>query len=129
MSRAIIIHIDEAPWKTSPRKDAKGNPWGSRFIGDLQNGPWININSLEPNKVVPPHTHTENEVIYIVEGDLTVGDRLCGPGTVVYMEKGTEYGFTVGKKGVRFLNIRNGLAQFQMGGKTIDPTTVITTKG
>ena len=59
--------------------------------------------------MVETHSHTVDEVIYIVEGSLTLGDRTCGPGTVLAIEKDTEYSFTVGQEGVRFLNIRPGL--------------------
>ncbi len=120
MGRAMIVHIDDAP----PRNEgtnADGRHFVSRVIGDPDAGPWIYVNHLPPGRVVPPHSHTQDEVIFIVEGDLEISGRSRGPGTVVYMEKGTEYGFTAGQHGVRFLNVRPGLAQFQIDGKTKDP--------
>ena len=122
MGTSIIMHIDEASWiKGKPPRGGGTIESGSQFIGDLEKGPWIHINSMEPNSAAEPHSHSEDEVIYIVEGSLTVGDRTCGPGTVISMEKGTEYGFTVGQEGVRFLNIRHGLATTTTGGVTRDP--------
>ena len=110
MEKAIIMHIDEAPWVWGQPRPADGAlETGSQFIGDLEKGPWIYINSLGANSAVDTHSHTEDEVIYIVEGSLTIGDRTCGPGTVMAIEKDTEYEFTVGPEGVRFLNIRPGL--------------------
>ena len=50
-------------------------------------------------------------VMYIVEGGFSMGKRRCGPGTVVYIEAGTQYGFEVWEEGVRFLNIRPGIWQ------------------
>ncbi len=116
------MHIDEAPWiRGKPRPQDGPMEWGNQLIGDLKKGPWIHINSLVPNKVSPSHCHTEDEVIFIVEGSLTItGDRACGPGTVIFMEKDTEYGFTVGKDGVRFLNVRPGLADVTRDGVTND---------
>ena len=83
MGKSIIMHIDEASWVWGqPRRvDGPLEETGSQFIGDLEKGPWIYINSVEPNSTVEPHSHTEDEVIYIVEGSLTIGDRTCGPGT------------------------------------------------
>ena len=56
---------------------------------------------------------------YIIEGELDLGDGARGPGTVIYMERHTEYGFTVGPKGVRFLNIRTGPAHTFRDGKVV----------
>lgn len=110
MGKTIIMHIDEPPCTWGQPRRADGTlETGAQFIGDLENGPWIYINSAGPNSVVETHSHTVDEVIYIVEGSLTVGDRTCGPGTVLAIEKDTEYSFTVGQEGVRFLNIRPGL--------------------
>ena len=95
---------------------------GSQFIGDMEKGPWIHINSVKPNfGGGEPHSHDVDEVIYIVEGSLTIGDRTCGPGTVIAIEKDTEYDFTAGPEGLRFLNIRPGLAKLIIGGVPIDP--------
>ena len=121
MARSIIMHIDEAPWiPGQPGEPGGARGDGSQLIGDLDKGPWVHIHSAEPNKVAPPHSHDQDEVIFIVEGSLTIGDQDRGPGTVIFVEKGTEYGFTVGGEGVRFLNIRPGLATVTMEGKTWD---------
>ena len=110
MGNFIIMHIDEAPWVWGQPRPVDGTlETGSQFIGDLEKGPWIYINSLGANSAVETHSHTVDEVIYIVEGSLTIGDRTCGPGTVMAIEKDTEYEFTVGPEGVRFLNIRPAL--------------------
>ncbi|MDA1216340.1 MAG: cupin domain-containing protein [Chloroflexi bacterium] len=119
---SVIMHVDEARWlHKQDTPPGQPRPLGQRFIGDLETGPWIYVNNLEPGRVVPPHTHTQSETFYVVEGDITVGDRVCGPGTVVYMKAGTEYGFTVGQNGVSFVNIRTGLAQMAVDGATVDP--------
>ena len=117
MARSIIMHIDEAPWiKTRPSPPGDSRKIGSQLVGDMEKGPWIHINSCEAGMVAEPHIHSQDEVIFIVEGELTLGDRKCGPGTVVFVEKDTEYGFTAGPKGVRFLNIRPGRTTTTMMG-------------
>ena len=68
-------------------------------------------------KVAPPHSHDHDQVMYVVEGGFSMGKRQCGPGTVVYIEAGTQYGFKVWDEGVRFLNIRQGLASYTEAGK------------
>ena len=60
MGKAIIKHIDEASWILGkPRRDDGTLENASQFIGDLEKGPWIHINSLEPNSAPSePHSHT-----------------------------------------------------------------------
>ena len=64
-----------------------------------------------------PVFHDQDEVIYILEGGFSMGRRRCGPGTVVFIEADTQYGFEVWDEGVRFLNIRPGLAQYEEAGR------------
>ncbi len=122
MGKAIIMHIDDAPWiRGEPRKPGGPATNGGQLVGDIRTGPWIHVESLPANLAVPPHSHSQDETMYIVEGQISLGARKCGPGTVVWVEKDTQYGFKVGPEGVRFLNIRRGLATITMGGVTTDP--------
>ena len=58
----------------------------------------------------------------ILEGGFKMGAKECGPGTVLFIEKDTQYGFTASDEGVRFLNIRPGLATFKrVGEEARDP--------
>jgi uncharacterized cupin superfamily protein len=122
MGKTIVMHIDEAPWVYGgpPAEEGHKNG-GGQLVGDIEKGPWIHINWVPPGNYTPPHSHNQDEVMYIIEGGLTMGDRFCGPGTVVFIERGTDYDFTVGDQGVRFLNIRSGQATITMDGKTHNP--------
>ena len=65
---------------------------------------------------------TVRQVMYVVEGGFSMGQRQCGPGTVLFIEANTQYGFEVWDEGVRFLNIRQGLARYTVAGQqSIDP--------
>ena len=109
MGSTIITHIDEATFV-----QGQGTPPGSvrtrakQFIGDQTAGPWIGIVSQEPDLLVPPHSHGHDETLYVIEGSLIIGGRVCSPGTVLYVEKDTVYGFVVGPEGVRFMTVRPG---------------------
>jgi quercetin dioxygenase-like cupin family protein len=59
-----------------------------------------------PNAKVEAHAHGEDEVIHVLEGELTFGSRTFGPGSTISIPGGTLYGFTVGPAGARFLNFR-----------------------
>ena len=72
--------------------------------------------------MAPKHSHDHDEIIFILEGGFSMGRRKCGPGTVVYLEADTQYGFEVWPEGVRFLNIRQGHATYtEAGGTSVDP--------
>lgn len=57
-------------------------------------------------RLVDLHSHTEDEVILVLEGELVAGPRKLGPGSALSVAKNTVYSFTVGKGGVRFINYR-----------------------
>ena len=119
MGRSLIMHIDEAPWVHGG--PSQTGTFGEQLIGDLEKGPWVLVLSIEPGHTSAPHSHDRDETIYILEGEMTFGDRLCGPGTVIHLEKETEYGFTSGPLGVRFLNVRHGAASYKArGGEWLD---------
>lgn len=52
------------------------------------------------------HAHVEDEVIYVLEGELHLGRQRLGPGSSIYVPANTLYAFTAGPDGLRFLNFR-----------------------
>jgi hypothetical protein len=55
---------------------------------------------------VAVHSHTEDEIIFVREGELRVGNRAYGPGTALAVAANTKYGFQVGPAGLSFVNFR-----------------------
>ena len=89
-----------------------------------------------PEGSAPPgHVHPiQEEIIYITSGhgELVTpeGTAKLDPGTVVYIEANTQYGFEVWDEGVRFLNIRQGLARYaEAGEQSMDPYETGAAKG
>ena len=52
------------------------------------------------------HSHVEDEIIVVVEGELLAGSRVVGPGGSMYVSGGTVYSFRAGPNGLRFFNFR-----------------------
>lgn len=77
-------------------------------MGDLENGPWVYIIERPADLEVPPHTHNQDEVVFILEGGLSFEGRWCGPGTLLSFPRRQRYGFTVGPEGVKWLMVRTG---------------------
>lgn len=46
----------------------------------------------DPGLVIEKHSHLANEVIHVLEGELSIGDRVCRPGTTIVVDKGTPFG-------------------------------------
>jgi quercetin dioxygenase-like cupin family protein len=62
---------------------------------------------LEPELEISTHAHADDEIIAVVEGELHVGRRVCGPGTSIFIPGNTLYGFRAGPAGCRYLNFRS----------------------
>ena len=104
MGKVIIKREEDTGW-VSP----KGMPQvAQRFIFEGVHGvPEVFIVRREPGFVGPVHSHTQDEIIYILDGDVTVGDTHCPKGTALFIEKDTMYGpLKSGQNGTTFLNIR-----------------------
>jgi hypothetical protein len=55
---------------------------------------------------VAVHSHSEDEIIFVRDGELRVGNRAYGPGTALAVAANTKYGFQVGPTGLSFVNFR-----------------------
>jgi hypothetical protein len=78
-----------------------------RFIeqGDERSPQLFEMDYL-PNTKVDIHAHEQDEIIYVVAGEMVLGTRIIGPGSTVFVQGNTLYSFTSGDKGLRFLNFR-----------------------
>lgn len=54
------------------------------------------------------HSHSEDEIIFVVDGEIRLGNKLYGPGTAVAIAADTLYSFTTGPAGLSFINFRAG---------------------
>ena len=108
MGDVWIKHEEEFPW-SSWNMAAKDRATRSKVVTDETKGPWFLFSEYLPNVTVNPHSHKETEVIYVLEGQISVGETPCPPGTLIFVERDTVYGpLTSGPDGVKFLIIRTG---------------------
>jgi hypothetical protein len=52
------------------------------------------------------HSHSEDEIIFVIAGEIRLGNKLYGPGTAVAIAADTLYSFTTGPAGLSFINFR-----------------------
>jgi quercetin dioxygenase-like cupin family protein len=62
--------------------------------------------TVEPDAVIGQHAHDEDEIIYVLDGELRLGRQRLTAGGSIYMPGGTLYSFSAGSAGLRFLNVR-----------------------
>jgi len=53
-----------------------------------------------------PHSHDEDEIILVIEGELHAGSHVLTAGESMYVPGGTVYAFLAGPAGLRFVNFR-----------------------
>jgi quercetin dioxygenase-like cupin family protein len=52
------------------------------------------------------HKHDDDEIIYVLSGEMHLGNQVLEAGSSMYIPGNTYYGFTAGPKGLRVLNFR-----------------------
>jgi quercetin dioxygenase-like cupin family protein len=58
-----------------------------------------------PGHTDPMHSHDTDEFFIVTEGELYVDDTANGPGSVVFIPRGTEYAVRAGDAGVRYFRV------------------------
>ena len=51
------------------------------------------------------HSHDEDEILFLLDGGLRIGEAEASPGTLIYIEGGTTYGPLRADDGCRFLRL------------------------
>ena len=52
------------------------------------------------------HSHSEDEIIFVIDGEIRLGSKGYGPGTALAIAADTLYGLTAGQLGLSFINFR-----------------------
>lgn len=50
------------------------------------------LGRYDPDVVIERHGHASDHLVYVLEGELLVGDRRCLPGTLIVLEVGASFG-------------------------------------
>ena len=58
-----------------------------------------------PDHFEPPHSHTEDEVFYIVAGEMALGTRTLVGGDTIYIGRDTRYSARAGAEGCEFVRV------------------------
>ncbi len=113
-------HVHLLPNKHVPRDDALTESGLSGGMHADSQCPtcsvWLHENGFPgaPEPATPEeqsvgvHSHSEDEIIFVVSGEIRLGRKLYPAGTAIAIAADTLYSFTAGPDGMRFINFRAG---------------------
>jgi quercetin dioxygenase-like cupin family protein len=107
----IVIRDGDRDWCEPPEdwagKAKPGEP-SLAFKRLLPGGPGqpnMQRTRYEPNHFEPPHSHAEDEVIYVLAGVIHFGDQNLGFGDAIYVPRDTRYSLRAGAEGAEFVRV------------------------
>lgn len=115
MSQITIIRDAVAPWQEVRADWAakyKAGDQGLTFKRLLPGGepgmPNMQRTRYNPNHREPPHSHPEDEIIYVLAGQVFFGREELGAGDAIHVPQGKIYSLRTGDEGAEFLRIGFG---------------------
>ena len=91
--RLAFVHIDALPWN-----EVIAQMHGDRRVSVHEKFlEWtaqrmVVLGRYDPNVVIERHGHASDHLVYVLDGDLVVGDRHCPRGTLIVLEVGATFG-------------------------------------
>lgn len=109
-----VRHGESVSWEEN-RTTESNEParWAIRtkpYFEPAEVGMMLRVVEYAPQYVVEPHSHAASEMIYILDGEISIGEDRFGPGDAIHIEPNTVYGpLRAGADGVRFLLLFAGV--------------------
>lgn len=96
--------------------DAQTSGARRKFLAQGEGGFFSQISWFPAGYTVPPHSHSHDELIMVLDGSLTVlgGGRTLHAFDSMVLEGGQEYGFAAGPDGLTFTTIRFGASTTEL---------------
>lgn len=74
---------------------------------------WFHENDyVDPDVETVPHSHSEDEIIFVRAGKIRLGSKLYGPGTALAIHADTKYSFFSGPEGLSYVNFRGSIPTY-----------------
>lgn len=101
----ILVIGERARYESGSREGVQ-----ARWFGDSSDErcplTLMHVAQAEADKKGPPHSHSAHEVIYLLEGGVTMGAHRYGAGTALFIPRDVRYALSGGPDGYAFLNFR-----------------------
>lgn len=115
MGSIVPFEANAVPWfgvpEDWPGKVRSGEPDVRYKVLTEPRGaiPGIQLVEFEAGHFEAPHSHPEGEVLYVLRGELAIGELQLEPGAGAVIEKDTVYGpLRTGPQGASFLRVGLG---------------------
>jgi hypothetical protein len=108
--RLVFVHQDDVPW-TEVLAQLHGARRVSVHEKFLEWTPrrMVVLGRYDPGVVIERHGHRSDHLVYVLDGDLVVGDRPCPAGTLVVLEEEATFGpLVAGARGALLLEVWMG---------------------
>ena len=91
--RFVVIDSNEVPWTevVAQQHGARRVSVHEKFL-EWTPDRMVVWGRYDPGVVIERHGHMSDHLVLVTDGQLTVGDRACGPGTLLVLEKGAVFG-------------------------------------
>ena len=110
MPELRITHLDDVEWqevKAQQHGDRRVSVWEKylEWTPELM----VLYARYDAGMLTERHGHRSDHIVYVLEGEITVGDEPCGPGTSIVLEQGAAFGpIEAGPDGAVLLEIMMG---------------------
>src|SRR3954470_11876417 len=89
MPELRITHIDDVEWqevKAQQHGDRRVSVWEKylEWTPELM----VLYARYDPGMLIERHGHKSDHIVYVLQGEITVGDTVCPPGTNLVLEHG-----------------------------------------
>jgi len=115
MGRIVSFESTSLPWQGVPGdwpgKVRRGEPdVRYKILTESHDSiPGVQLVEFEADHFEQAHSHPEGEVLYVLDGEMAIGELKLGAGAGVVIERDTVYGpLRTGPQGARFLRVGLG---------------------
>jgi hypothetical protein len=108
--RLAFVHVDDVPWTEviAQLHGARRVSVHEKFL-EWNAQRMVVLGRYDPHVVIERHGHASDHLVYVLEGELLVGDRSCPPGTLIVLEVGAKFGpLMAGERGALLFEVWTG---------------------
>lgn len=91
--RLAFAHVDDVPWTevVAQRHGDRRVSVHEKFL-EWTEERMVVLGRYDPGMVVERHGHASDNLVFVLEGELSVDDRACPAGTLIVLEEGAAFG-------------------------------------
>ena len=107
MPEIQFVHFEDIePWSVLPQLHGERRASVHLHVLEQSDDRFVSYTRYDPDYVVEAHRHKGDQLIHVLEGDMTVGGHHCRTGTTIVLPKGAVLGpIIAGPKGTHILEV------------------------